>query len=149
MSLNDALIPFAVAALFAVLNWIAVDRRNKTLEYIAKPAVMVALIVAALMLDPASDARRFAFVVALVFSLLGDVFLMLPNDRFIPGVAAFFIAHVAYIVGLRIGTSSVPTLLLGAAIVAVFAATVGRKILIADQRGRSEARPRRSLRTSR
>jgi uncharacterized membrane protein YhhN len=131
LSLSDAAVPFVVAAVFAVANWIAVALKNKPLEYVAKPATMLALIAAALMLDPASDPRRFAFVIALAFSLLGDVFLMLPGDRFVPGVAAFFMAHVAYIVGLRIGTSSVPTLLLGAAIVAIFAATVGRRILIA------------------
>ncbi|MBC7916586.1 MAG: sterol desaturase family protein [Rhodoferax sp.] len=34
---------------------------------------------------------------AAVFSLGGDVFLMLPGDYFIPGLASFLVAHVFYI----------------------------------------------------
>jgi uncharacterized membrane protein YhhN len=122
---------FAAAAAFAVLDWIAVVRRNKPLEYVAKPAVMVALIVAAIFLQPELEVRRWAFVVALVFSMAGDVFLMLPANLFVRGVASFFVAHVAYIVGLRVGDHSVPALLIAALAVAVFAAIVGRRILVA------------------
>jgi alkylglycerol monooxygenase len=35
---------------------------------------------------------------AIVFSLGGDVFLMLPSDYFIPGLASFLVAHIFYIV---------------------------------------------------
>ena len=35
---------------------------------------------------------------AIVFSLAGDVFLMLPGDLFIPGLASFLVAHIFYIV---------------------------------------------------
>ena len=38
---------------------------------------------------------------ALAFSLVGDVFLMLPGDYFIPGLAAFLVAHVFYIALFR------------------------------------------------
>ncbi|CAM8648858.1 Fatty acid hydroxylase [Comamonadaceae bacterium] len=38
---------------------------------------------------------------ALVFSLAGDVFLMLPGDYFIPGLAAFLVAHAFYIALFR------------------------------------------------
>ena len=34
---------------------------------------------------------------AMVFSLAGDVFLMLPGDTFIPGLASFLVAHIFYI----------------------------------------------------
>jgi uncharacterized membrane protein YhhN len=37
-------------------------------------------------------------LVGLSFSLVGDIFLMLPGDWFIPGLAAFLCAHVAYTV---------------------------------------------------
>jgi len=40
---------------------------------------------------------------ALVFSLLGDVLLMLPGDYFIPGLAAFLVAHVFYLTLFRQG----------------------------------------------
>ena len=122
---------FAAAAVFAILDWIAVARRNKPLEYVAKPAVMVALIVAAVALQPDLEVRRWAFVVALAFSMLGDVFLMLPRDRFVFGVGSFFIAHLAYIVGLRTGETSTTALLFGTAAVLAFAAVAGRRILVA------------------
>ena len=38
---------------------------------------------------------------SLVFSLAGDVFLMLPGDYFIPGLAAFLVAHAFYIALFR------------------------------------------------
>ncbi len=126
-------IALAAAAALAVLNWIAVARRAKSLEYVAKPAVMVALIVAAITFDTA-DPRRWAFVVALGFSMLGDIFLMLPSDRFIFGVGAFFVAHVAYVVGLRMDSSAAVSLVAGVLVVGAFAITVGRHIVLAVRR---------------
>ncbi len=41
------------------------------------------------------------FALALAFSLAGDVFLMLPKENFLGGLAAFLLAHLAYIVGLN------------------------------------------------
>lgn len=128
---EPALVALGSAAAFAVLNWIAVARRNKPLEYVAKPATMLALIVAAIALQPVSQSQRIMFVVALGFSLAGDVFLMLPGDRFIPGVAAFFAAHVAYVVGFRIDNASTVMLAIGTALLIVFVATIGMRILAA------------------
>lgn len=89
---------FGVAAVCAVVDWVAVARRNKALEYIFKPATIVVLIAATLVLDVDIADRRPYVVAALVFSMLGDVFLML-EDRFVPGLASFLIAHLAYIAG--------------------------------------------------
>ena len=126
---DAAVYAFAVAAAFAVMDWFAVARRQKAFEYVSKPAVMVALIVAASWMQTEFDVRRWAFVVALAFSLAGDVFLMLEKDLFVAGVGSFFLAHLAYIVGLRTGETSAGTLLIGTAAVVVFAAVVGRRIL--------------------
>jgi uncharacterized membrane protein YhhN len=130
-------IALAAAAVLAVLNWFAVARRIKPLEYVAKPSVMVALIVATLGFD-VDDPRRWAFVAALVASMLGDIFLMLPSDRFLFGVGAFFLAHVAYIVGLRMDTSAAISLVVGVLVVGVFAITVGRHIVGAVRRSDPE-----------
>ena len=124
-------VALVVAVLFAVLNWIAVAQRRKPLEYATKPVVMAALIVAVGAFDVADGPRRWAFVVALAFSLLGDVFLMLPRDRFLLGVASFFVAHLAYIVGLRMDETSAVALVIGLLAVAAFALTVGRRIVLA------------------
>lgn len=119
----------AAAAVFAATDWLAVADRLDRLEYVAKPAAMLALVAVALTLSPHLEARRWAFVVALVFSLAGDVFLMLPSDRFVAGLTSFFIAHVAYIVGLRIGASELRPLVVSAIPVAVVAAILGGRII--------------------
>jgi uncharacterized membrane protein YhhN len=46
--------------------------------------------------------KSTAFLLAaLAFSLAGDVFLMLPGDYFIPGLASFLVAHAFYIALFR------------------------------------------------
>lgn len=97
-------IVFIFVLLCAFADWFAVARQNKTLEYIFKPATMLALIAATLLLmqTPHDAWQAQWFLIGFVFSLLGDVFLMLPNSRwFIFGLGAFFLAHVYYIVGLN------------------------------------------------
>ena len=65
----------------------AVHQEQKTLEYVCKPLTLGLLIGCALALDPADEAVRAWFVAALVLSLAGDVFLMLPQDLFVFGLA--------------------------------------------------------------
>jgi uncharacterized membrane protein YhhN len=82
---------------------------------------MIGLIGVALAIDPAHDDMRAAFVIALACSLVGDVFLMLPSDRFVAGLAAFLAAHLAYTAGFLLGPGSVGGLAIGAVITAVVA----------------------------
>lgn len=90
---------FLLVLLPAVVDWIAVRRNDLRLERVAKPATMAVLIVAtAVAWSGDFDQRFIATVVALVLSLAGDVFLLGDRDRFVPGLIAFFGAHVAYIV---------------------------------------------------
>jgi uncharacterized membrane protein YhhN len=117
------------AAVFAAADWIAVALRNRRLERVCKPAAITLLLGVALALHPRHEAQRWAFVAALVFSLAGDVLLML--DRFLPGLIAFFWAHVAYIVGLRAGRTDWVPLLLSALVVFGAMFVLGRRILIA------------------
>ncbi|MGA2837176.1 MAG: lysoplasmalogenase [Acidimicrobiales bacterium] len=92
-----------VAAVAAVADWVAVAADRRTLEYVAKPAVLVALTVAAAVL-PASHTdlvdRRWWFVAALACCLVGDVLLMLEKDLFVPGLVSFLAGHVLFVVGL-------------------------------------------------
>jgi uncharacterized membrane protein YhhN len=85
-----ALVAFAA---FALLDWFAVARRNQTLEYVAKPAALAFLIVWAATGENASP----LLIAALCLGLLGDIYLMLPVDLFIPGLTAFLFGHFAYI----------------------------------------------------
>ena len=66
---------------------------------------------------------------ALGLSLVGDVFLMLPSDRFVPGLVAFLLAHVCYIVAF---TPSAPPL--GPTIAVLSVAAVASRILFARVR---------------
>ena len=89
-----------VALLFAALDWAAVARGWKALSYFAKPAVMVCLI-AWLGVNGGWSGVLLWFTIGLTFSLAGDIFLMLPKERFVAGLAAFLLAHLAYIIGLN------------------------------------------------
>ena len=91
----------AAAAVAALADWLAVATSRRRVEYVAKPAVMVALIAFALTLRPASSTERILFVVALAFGLASDVFLMLPRDLFLAGLATALVEHLAYIAGFR------------------------------------------------
>lgn len=76
------------------------------LHYIGKPLATILILWLALSAQPALDARyRHAVLVGLVLSLIGDVFLMLPGDWFVPGLVAFLLAHVCYIVAFVAGSS--------------------------------------------
>lgn len=92
-------IALVLTGLLALCDWIAVATNNKKIEYVCKSGTLAGLIAVALLIDPEVDTQRTWFVVALVFSLLGDVFLMLHPRMFLFGVASFFLAHIGYIVG--------------------------------------------------
>jgi uncharacterized membrane protein YhhN len=94
-----------IALLFALLDWIAVARGWKVMEYIAKPAVMVCLI-AWLGVNGGWSGPLFWFSAGLFFSMAGDVFLMLPKERFVAGLVSFLLAHIAYVIGLN--TTPIP-----------------------------------------
>jgi uncharacterized membrane protein YhhN len=121
----------AAAVGIAVVDWVSVGAGNRRLEYVAKPATMVPLIVAAAVLDPVRPEEQWWFVAALVLSLVGDVFLMLEDQErwFVPGLASFLLGHVAYIVGMLSAPTSGTALVVGAVVVAV-AAAVGGPIIV-------------------
>ncbi len=122
-------------AVLAVADWVAVGTGRTALEYVAKPGTMVALIGACLSLDGVDGTARTWFVVALVLSLAGDVFLMLPRDLFVPGLASFLLGHLAYVAGLLQGGTSGAGLAVAAALVAVALPVLGRRIVGAVRSG--------------
>ena len=126
-----ASVALAAAAVFAVGDWIAKARDNRPLEYVCKPATLIALIVVAITLDPTggAGARRDWFVAALVCSLAGDVFLMLPRDAFVAGLASFLVAHICYVIGFWTDPPAVAAFVLAAAVVACAVAPLAVRIL--------------------
>lgn len=123
----------------AVGDWVAVARSRKPLEYVCKPLTLALLIAVAATLDATDGTVRGWFVAALALSLLGDVFLMLPRDRFVPGLVSFLGAHLAFIVGLWVDGQSVGTFAVGLVVAALAVAVVGRRILGGVRRGEHAA----------
>jgi len=71
--------------------------------YLFKPLTMVFIILIAMQArKPVSARYKYAIIVGLLFSLAGDIFLMLPTDLFIAGLVSFLIAHLIYIVAFRV-----------------------------------------------
>jgi len=67
------------------------------LIYIFKPLTMVFIILIALLAkEPPSRKYKFAIIAGLLFSLAGDIFLMLPIDLFIVGLLSFLVAQLIY-----------------------------------------------------
>lgn len=83
----------------AVVDWIAVWTENEKLNRFTKPATLIALMVW-FSLTAGFSGKLLWFWLALLFGLLGDVFLLLPKRFFFAGLLAFLLGHVAYIVGL-------------------------------------------------
>jgi uncharacterized membrane protein YhhN len=66
--------------------------------YVFKPLTTILILLLAVT-APAKTGPFYqtAIIVGLVFSLAGDVFLMLPADLFVAGLASFLLAHCCYI----------------------------------------------------
>ncbi len=89
-----------LALIIAVVDWAAVQLRNKPVEYIAKPGVMIVLLVWLWQVS-SLQGPLFWFGLGLFFSMAGDISLMLPREQFILGLVAFLLAHLAYLVGFN------------------------------------------------
>lgn len=83
---------------FAATDWIGSWRGWGKIRWLTKPGTLVLLIA---WFTQAGGWRGplFWFGLGLSFSLLGDVLLHAPSNLFLPGMAAFFLAHISYIVG--------------------------------------------------
>jgi uncharacterized membrane protein YhhN len=119
----------AIAAVVAVVDWLAVSLDNRVLEYIFKPLTMVALVCVALSLEPSSNPARVFLIVGLLLSLAGDIFLMLPTDLFVPGLASFLLAHIAYVFALAMLGVTLGAMVTGVAVAGIAALVLGRRIV--------------------
>lgn len=83
----------------AILTILAAYQRRRLTLYLFKPLTILFVILIALQPKySTSSFYRYAIISGLLFSLAGDIFLMLPSDRFVPGLVSFLFAHVFYIV---------------------------------------------------
>ena len=122
--------------LIALADWIAVATDRRPIEYALKPATMVALGAVVLALDLPDGQLRWWYLAAIVASLAGDVFLMLPDSAmdpqlaFVAGLGSFLVAHVLYVVGMVLLGLSGGWLAVGAVVALLVIATVGRRVVV-------------------
>ena len=127
-----------LAILFASLEVFAVSKNVHRLEYIAKPAVMICLFLW-LFASTGLQGHTFWFGAGILFSLAGDVLLSFET-MFLPGLVAFLLAHLTYIMGFR---EEILSLTAWSLILAMFiAVNIGRLLLriVTTMRSKGEQR---------
>lgn len=93
-----------VALVFAMIESFALWKKWIRLEYLAKPGVMILLFLW-LWISSGLNGAPLWFGIGILLSLTGDILLMISLDRlFLAGLAAFLLAHIAYLVGFNIPT---------------------------------------------
>ncbi len=119
---------FWITLLLFFVDWVAVWRNWKRVRWFTKPAALIALILWFTQSGGWQGAAVW-FGGGLIFSLLGDIFLMLPVSFFLAGVGAFLLAHVLYIIGFSQSALMLQwTALLPIALVAVAFWLLTRKV---------------------
>lgn len=89
----------SLALLTAVAHLWAESHGPRWLIYLAKPATTTLILLVALAAKPPlGPLYQSAIGIGLFFALAGDIFLMLPTDRFVAGLVSFLITHLCYIV---------------------------------------------------
>jgi alkenylglycerophosphocholine/alkenylglycerophosphoethanolamine hydrolase len=111
---------FFATIILALVDWSALWAKKPQINYLSKPAVLMALILW-FTSQGGWDQAPVWFGWALVFSLFGDIILLLPDRFFIFGLGAFLLAHISYIIGFSPESSvaSLPFLVLGLLILSV------------------------------
>jgi uncharacterized membrane protein YhhN len=114
---------------FAGLESYALFSKNRRLEFIAKPAVMICLSMW-LYLSTGWQGAALWFGLGALLSLAGDVFLLWLDRFFVFGLAAFLLGHLAYLVGFNTPLPPVSTwsILLGL-IIGLSGVRIMRRIL--------------------
>lgn len=87
-----------IAALFYLV--FAVHHQHRLTKYILKPGTMSLIIILAIYGSGLNTTFSKWIVIGLLFSVGGDIFLMLTDKWFVHGLISFFMAHIFYIIGL-------------------------------------------------
>lgn len=95
----------SLLVLASALLTIRAEYRGPRLHfYVLKPLTVVLIILVALQTRHVTTEQYKLLVVGgLVCSLVGDVFLMLPRERFVAGLVSFLAAHLFYVAAFAPG----------------------------------------------
>lgn len=132
----------SVAVLVSGLVYLwGAERGVRTLVYLLKPGTMALMIGIALWGAVSRPGVPYGWLVliGLLCSVAGDIFLMLPKERFLAGLSAFLLAHLCYLAAFWYGLPWRPTAvegLIGLALLTLGAAMFGRLRRSLRERGR-------------
>jgi uncharacterized membrane protein YhhN len=123
-----------LALVSAALHIRAETRGPQRNIYLFKPLTMIWIILIAIQAqNPISAFYQYMIIAGLLCSLVGDIFLMLPADRFIPGLLSFLVAHLFYIAafasgGMRLSELwyAIPFLLYGSIMIWILSPHLGK-----------------------
>lgn len=111
-----------VVAVLAIIGAF-LQGEGRWLHWFAKPATTLLIAGIAWQAVPAlQPGYRRAVLAGMALSCLGDIALMLPLDAFVPGLVAFLLAHLCYIVAFRAGLRAGRGLLAAIGLLGGFAA---------------------------
>ncbi len=88
----------SIITVCAILHLYGAYQDRKWLFYVFKPVTTLSIAALCWFLAPEFSDYVWLILLGLLLSTLGDIFLMLPKDRFIPGLLSFLVAHVVYII---------------------------------------------------
>lgn len=131
----------AIFFVVAAIDWAAVATHRKPVEYAAKPGSMAVLVVVAAVMEYDDGSARWPLIAALVLSMAGDIFLMLPGRQldadgpnlFTAGLVAFLLAHLAYIATFVVDGVRWEWALVGLAVMLLHLSTLGRRVVAATR----------------
>lgn len=124
------LLLLCIALLIAFIDWWSVATNRASIEAVAKPLVMVALIPAALATDQPADVR-WLIAGGLVCGLVGDVLLLPRLDNFIGGLASFLVGHALYVAAFVVLGSTRSLIGLGIVVAGLVGWVIGRPVVAA------------------
>lgn len=124
-------LPLTIAlALVMPLEWVAAEKRWTWVRVVTKPLSLILLIVI-FTISGGWIQPGYWFGAGLLFSLAGDVFLLLRSRFFIAGLLSFLVAHILYFIGFNFGALKlngwglVPLLLLIGFVILAYPRIVG------------------------
>jgi len=94
-----------VAIVFSGIAYIIGDfLKSPKIKYFFKPFTTILIILLAFLQQvEISETYKYLIIAALVFSLVGDIFLVLPTDKFVQGLASFLVTHLFFIAAFTLG----------------------------------------------
>lgn len=118
-----------VTCVTAILDWLAVWQEWRKVGYVAKPLTII-LLFTSLVMQTRLEGPAFWFGIGLLFSLAGDIFLMISPRYFLAGIASFSLVHLAYLAGFLspLPTGGYPEILIAALVVSLGGIYLMRRI---------------------